>query len=555
MCRSRQWLYGPGMSCNPLGGAARLLKRSADEAFSAAALVASGAVSVQPPHRYLRVLRSFGNYGGVGLLITAGAQLHGDATALVDERGSLTFRQLDSRSNALANAWLAAGLEAGDGVGILCRNHRGLFEAIAAAAKVGARTLLLNTEFAAPELRAVCEREAVALLVHDDEFSPVVAGYRPKIGRVLAWVDGKPDGRTLDYLVAAGDPDPPPAPEVQQRLVMLTSGTTGTPKGAPRDIGKSLVAPGGFLSKVPFRGGRTAFVAAPVFHSWGLFSSAMALAVGDTVVVRRRFDPLATLDAVASHQCDVLSMVPVMLSRVLALGEDEISRHDTSALRIICLAGAPLSPELAVRARGVFGDVLYNLYGSTEVSFATIATPADLREAPGCVGRPPLGVTVRVLDARGAPVRRGQVGRIFVGNGLQFAGYTGGGGKQVVDGLMDSGDIGHFDEGGRLFVDGRDDDMIVSGGENVFPGEVEELLAAHDSVVEAAVIGVPDAEFGQRLRAYVVRSPGAALDVDAVREYVRANVARYKVPRDVVFVDALPRNPTGKVVKSDLAAD
>jgi fatty-acyl-CoA synthase len=247
--------------------------------------------------------------------------------------------------------------------------------------------------------------------------------------------------------------------------------------------------------------------------------------------------------------------VPVMLSRVLALGEDEISRRDTSALRIICLAGAPLSPELAVRARGVFGDVLYNLYGSTEVSFATIATPADLREAPGCVGRPPLGVTVRLLDAQGAPVGRGQVGRIFVGSGQQFAGYTGGGGKQVVDGLMDSGDIGHFDEGGRLFVDGRDDDMIVSGGENVFPGEVEELLAAHDSVVEAAVIGVPDADFGQRLRAYVVRSPGAALDVDAVREYVRANVARYKVPRDVVFVDALPRNPTGKVVKSELAAD
>jgi fatty-acyl-CoA synthase len=530
-----------------------LLKRSMDEAFSAAALFASGAVTVVPPQRYLRTLRGLHAYGPLGLLVSAGAQLHGDTPAIVDERGSSTFRELDDRSNALANAWLAAGYQPGASIGILCRNHRWLFEALAAAAKVGARTLLLNTDFAPPQLRDVCAREDVALLVYDDEFAATVEGYQPSLGRQLAWTDRAPTERTIDELIAGADPSAPPKPDSHQRLVLLTSGTTGTPKGAPRDLGLSLIAPGGFLSKIPFRARRSAFIAAPAFHSWGLLSSMMALAVGDTVIVRRRFDPAATLDAVAEHRCDVLTMVPVMLARLLALGEEELWLRDTSSLRIIALAGSALAPELAVRTREVFGDVLYNLYGSTEVSFATVATPEDLREAPGCVGRPPVGVTVKVIDEQGASVPRGEVGRIFVGNSFQFTGYTGGGGKEVVDGLMASGDVGHFDKRGRLYVDGRDDDMIVSGGENVFPREVEELLETHDGIVEAAVIGVADADFGQRLRAYVVRAGGASLDEDAVRDLVKANLARYKVPRDVVFLDSLPRNPTGKVLKRELA--
>jgi fatty-acyl-CoA synthase len=307
--------------------------------------------------------------------------------------------------------------------------------------------------------------------------------------------------------VAGGDRSAPHRPVAQSRLVLLTSGTTGTPKGAPRDLAMSLVAPGGFLSKIPFRTRRNAFVAAPVFHAWGLLSSSMALAVGDTVIVRRRFDPVVTLDAIAEHRCDVLAMVPVMLSRLLALGADEIALRDTSALRIICLSGSAVAPDLVARTREVFGDVLYNLYGSTEVSFATIATPDDLREEPACVGRAPFGVTVRLFDAHGRPVRPGEVGRI---------------------------------------------DMIISGGENVFPAEIEHLLGSHEGIVEAAVIGVADPEFGQRLRAYVVASPGSRLDEDAVRTFVRDNLARHKVPREVVFADALPRNPTGKVLKREL---
>ena len=180
-----------------------------------------------------------------------------------------------------------------------------------------------------------------------------------------------------------------------------------------------------------------------------------------------------------------------------------------------------------------FGDVLYNLYGSTEVAWATIATPADLRAAPGTAGLPPLGTVVKLLDEHGHEVPRGQSGRIFVANEMMFEGYTGGGGKEIIEGLMSTGDVGHLDSGGRLFVDGRDDEMIVSGGENVFPREVEDLLSDHPQIEEAAVVGVPDSEFGQRLKAFIVPREGAELSEDEVKDYVKQNLARYKVPRDV----------------------
>jgi fatty-acyl-CoA synthase len=200
-----------------------------------------------------------------------------------------------------------------------------------------------------------------------------------------------------------------------------------------------------------------------------------------------------------------------------------------------------------------FGDVLYNLYGSTEVAWATIATPKDLRAAPGTAGRPPRGTVVKLLDEEGREVPAGETGRIFVGNEMAMQGYTDGGGKKVVGGLMSSGDLGHIDEDGRLFVAGRDDEMIVSGGENVFPREVEDLLSAHEAVSEAAVVGVEDDEFGQRLRAFVVLEPGRDTSEDELKDHVKGNLARYKVPREVVFLDELPRNATGKILKRDLA--
>jgi fatty-acyl-CoA synthase len=307
------------------------------------------------------------------------------------------------------------------------------------------------------------------------------------------------------------------------------------------------------LSRIPVRACESTYVAPPAFHAWGLGMSVLATALGSTIVVRRRFDAAQTLEALAEHRCTALAVVPVLLSRLLDAGEERIAATDLSSLRIIASSGAQLEAALAARAMDTFGEILYNLYGSTEVAWATIADPSDLRAAPGTAGKPPLGTTVRIFDDGGTQLPDGTTGRIFVGSGMEFGGYTGGGSKEVIDGLMSTGDVGHFDSDGRLFVDGRDDEMIVSGGENVFPREVEELLAAHESIAEAAAIGVKDDAFGQRLQVFVVARDGHSLDSEAVKAYVRANLARYKVPRDVIFVERLPRNPSGKVLKRELA--
>jgi fatty-acyl-CoA synthase len=337
--------------------------------------------------------------------------------------------------------------------------------------------------------------------------------------------------------------------------VILTSGTTGTPRGASRHQPRSLDPAAAFFSRIPLRARETTLIAAPLFHSWGYGHFTMGLALSSTLVLQRRFEPEATLAAIATWRPSALVVVPIMLTRILELGPETISRYDTSSLRVIAVSGSALPGELALHVMDTFGDILYNLYGTTEVAWATIASPAQLRAAPGTAGTPPYGTQVSLFDEQGAPVTEpGQTGRIFARNEMVMDGYTSGDGKAMIDGLIATGDVGYLDTAGRLFVSGRDDDMIVSGGENVFPREVEDLLAEHPEVDDVAVIGVPDDHFGQRLRAFVVRSAGSQLSEDAVRDHVRDNLARFKVPRDVVFVDVLPRNATGKILKRELRA-
>jgi fatty-acyl-CoA synthase len=509
-------------------------------------------VALTPPHRLVGTLRDLEAYGPVGAALSLAAASYGDRPALLDELGPVTFRELDRRSNALANALIERGFRARDGLGVLARNHRGLFESIFAGAKLGARTLLLNTDFAGPQLADVCEREDVQALIHDEEFAEVADAVELSGGKYVAWHDGETHEDTLEGLIRSGATSRPPRPAAKQRIVLLTSGTTGTPKGAPRDMALSLALPGGYLSKIPLRSARTVVLAAPAFHAWGLLSSSISLGLGNTLVVARRGTPAWTLDALEKQRADALITVPILLSRLLELGEEEIGSRDLGALRVIAVSGSALSSELATRTMDLLGDIVYNLYGSTEVAYATIATPADMRAAPGTVGRPPQGTTIKLLDPDGNEVPQGESGRIFVGSVLQFEGYTGGGSKEIVSGLMSTGDVGHVDAAGRLFVDGRDDDMIVSGGENVFPAEVEELLGQHDGVAEAAVVGVDDEQYGKRLRAYVVKAGGSDVDEQTLKDYVKKNLARYKVPREVVFIDEMPRNPAGKVVKRKL---
>ncbi len=482
----------------------------------------------------------------------AGGLRHGDRAVMIDERGELSYKGLDERTNALANAWRKHGLEAGDGVAILARNHRGFLEAVFAAAKCGARIVLLNTSFAGPQIREVAQREGTDLLVYDDEYSDTLKGIDdPPHGRFRAWAD-EPGDDTLDALIDGADRSAPPKPAEWPRITILTSGTTGTPKGAPRSEPRSLALIGGLLSKVPFRAREVTEMCVPMFHALGFMQAIVGVGLGSTLVVRRRFDPEVTLDSLEEHRATAMVVVPVMLSRLADLGEEKVSERDMSALRIIFVSGSALGAGLAKRATDLFGPVIYNLYGSTEIAYATIATPEDLRVEPSSVGKVVRGSIIKLFDDDGKEVDQGESGRIFVGNLSQFEGYTGGGNKDVIQGLMASGDVGHFDSERRLYIDGRDDEMIVSGGENVFPAEIEELLGSHGSVQEAAAIGVDDEKFGQRLKAFVVVQKGRELSEDEIKDYVKDNLANYKVPREVVFLDELPRNPTGKVLKREL---
>ncbi|MDT7805284.1 MAG: fatty-acyl-CoA synthase [Actinomycetota bacterium] len=505
--------------------------------------------------RSLVAIRKYGPFAGANHI---SARRDPTAVGIVDEVGPLTYKQLDDQSNALARAWSERGIKPGQVVAALCRDHRGLVLTMAAAGKLGVRLLLMNTGFAKPQLADVAKRENVTALVYDQEFTGLLDAIPENVDRYLAWVDADSDLSDRDVpvlaeIIASTDDRPWPAPAKPGGFVLLTSGTTGTPKGAPRPH-TSALASAQFLDRIPLRANEATYMGAPLFHGTGLSQFILSFALGSTVVMRRKFNPEETLRGVAEHQCTALVLVPTMLQRIVDLPKDVLGKYDTSSLRIIFVAGSALSPDLGNRANEAFGPVVHNLYGSTEVAVATVATPEDWVRAPGTVGRAPVGCKVALYDEKGGRITEPHVtGRVFVGSGLSFGGYTDGRHKEIIDGLLSSGDVGHFDEDGLLFIDGRDDEMIVSGGENVFPVEVENLLVEREDVLEAAVIGVEDPEFGQRLKAFVVLADGADLDVDAVRDYVKANLARYKVPRDVEFLDELPRNATGKVLRTKLS--
>jgi acyl-CoA synthetase (AMP-forming)/AMP-acid ligase II len=533
------------------GGAGGTLDGGSSHLAVAATLVRAGVIAPGPPHRSVRQLKALAAWGATvagGFKAAAARSPHADA--VVDERVVLTYRELTRRATRLANGLEARGVKPGDKVALLCRNHAGMVTCFIACAELGADAVLLNTGLSRGQLAEVVAAQRPAAVIADTEFDAVLADCPGDVLRVNSWYEA--DARvklTLDDVVdaAAGHDRKPPAKA--GRIIVLTSGTTGAPKGAHRPNPPGIGAAASVLSRIPLRAGERILVPAPMFHTWGLAALQLAMPLRACLVMQRRFDPESTLRAVETKRPTAMFAVPVMLQRILDLGEEAIAKHDTSSLRIIALSGSAIPAASVTRTLDVFGPVLYNLYGSTEVSWASIADPKDLRQAPTTAGRPPLNSKISIVDVEtGRPVPTGRIGRIFVWNDMLFEGYTNGATKEVADGFMATGDRGYVDADGLLFVSGRDDDMIVSGGENVFPREVEELLAAQPGVREVAVVGVPDEEWGQRFAAYVCLYPGAQLTAEEVKGLVKAKLARFSVPRDVHFVEELPRNATGKVV-------
>ena len=535
-----------------------LAARASGVATTISVLGRAGVIRPHGPRTLLdigRLVVRWGTGPAGGFATLAAREPH--QVGVVDELGELTWGELQRRSNSLARALAERGVSEGDSVAVMCRNHRGFIDATIAIAKLGADILYLNTAFAGPQLVDVLEREAPSMVIHDEEFTGLLAGADLE-QRVLAWTDGDPGAPgthdavdTLERLVTAYDESDLQPPARHARIVILTSGTTGTPKGAPRKEA-GIDAAVSLLSRMPLRAGWRTHIAAPLFHTWGFAHLALAMLLGSTVVLRRTFDPVEALRTTQAERCQSMVVIPVMLQRILALDPDELEGVDLSRVEVVASSGSALPATLAQAWMDRFGDNLYNIYGSTEVAYASIATPADLRADPTSAGKPPHGTVVKILGHDGHELPRGETGRIFVGNGLLFEGYTGGGSKDLVDGLMATGDVGRFDDGGRLIVDGRDDEMIVSGGENVFPQEVEDCLSRHEAVIEVAAVGVDDDQFGKRLRAFVVATTPRPTQ-EELQDWVKLNLARFKVPREILFLDELPRNATGKILKRELA--
>lgn len=516
-------------------------------------LTDTGIIDLKDLKSTIRAAKLAPVYGPQATMAIQGGHRYPTLPAIVDERGQLTYQQVDDQSWAFARGLQSLGVTAGSVVGVLCRDHRGLALAMAACGKLGARMVLMNTGFAKPQFAQVCDREKVDVMLHDSEFLGLLDALPADLPRVLTWVDDGAElpagAQTLDDIVTTNSTAPLPPPPKVGGSVILTSGTTGLPKGAPRGA-VSPLATAQIIDRIPFPRKGTMVIVSPIFHSTGWATYGVGAAFGNKIVTGRRFNAEGTLKLIAEHRADMLVAVPTMLHRMVELGPDVIARYDTSSLKVILIAGSALSPELSTRVQDTFGDVLYNMYGSTECAIASVATPAELRAAPGTAGRAPVTCEVVLYDENDQRIEgRNRRGRIFVRNGAPFQGYTDGRNKQIIDGYMSSGDMGHFDDDGLLFVEGRDDDMIVSGGENVFPQEVENLLEQRADIAEVAVVGVDDVEFGKRLRAFIVSEPGAAQDPADIKQHVKENLARHKVPRDVVFIDELPRNATGKLLR------
>jgi acyl-CoA synthetase (AMP-forming)/AMP-acid ligase II len=506
-------------------------------------LARAGLLAPVRPDKLLGMGLSLARWGiSPATAYAAGAARHPRRLALVDDDGSLTWRQVDRRTDRLAGELRARGLREGDVAGVLARNGRGLVESAVALAKVGADVLYLNHGLAAGPLRQVLDRERARAVLFDEEFLPLLQGSLE--GRLPLTTEH------LAELARTSRAGPPPKPGRTSRQVLFTSGTTGAPRGAARSTGtvEDAVAA---LSAVPLRAGETTVIAAPAFHAWGLGHLSLAMVLGSTVVLHRRFDADRVLAAVEQHRASVLVVVPVMLDALVAAAA---GAHDVSSLRVIASSGSALPGDLAQRVATTFGPVLHNLYGSTEVAYAAVATPDDLAADPRTAGRPPHGVVLRVVDERGHDVPPGTPGRIFVGSGLAFTGYTDGSDKDRLGGLVATGDRGVLDDDGRLTVLGRQDDMVVIGGENVYPGQVEDVLAEDASVAEAAVVANDDPVYGVRLVAHVVPAPGAAVDPEHLQARVRGALARFAVPREVRVVEVLPRGATGKVLTRVLRA-
>ena len=469
-------------------------------------------------------------------------------SAVVDDRGTLTWAGLDNRTRRLAHVLLQHG-GSGSRTCFALRNGREAVECAVACARAGTVAVPMNTWSGRAELEHVIETQRPTLLIANEEYEEALRAVAPELPLLVVAGPGSSYERAL-----AAAPMGEPWVRGGGRLVIHTSGTTGKPKGAERDVeGSGLSTLSALLSRVPLRQEDRFYLAPPLFHTLAFGMMSAGLVLGATLVLRSRFDADSTPDFLRAQRVTAMAVVPVMLRRLLdAMPEGMRLPY----LRIVLTSGAASPEVLRSRVRQRLGLVHYDLYGATEAGWATIATPHDMVVRPGTQGRPAGEIRIHIVDPEGNAVPTGQVGLVMMETGWAFEGYTGRSAEGVLrQGWVHVGDTGYVDEQGFLYLTGRADDMIITGGENVYPAEVEGALEAHPAVAEAAVVGRPDPEFGQVVVAYVALRPGhEGVAVDTLRRFVGERTARYKAPREIHVVEALPRNVIGKVLRRELRA-
>jgi fatty-acyl-CoA synthase len=368
-------------------------------------------------------------------------------------------------------------------------------------------------------------------------------------------VNGEADGyASLDSILR--DPPERSGEEQEGTVIIYTSGTTGKPKGAVRKFATGQIEGFfAFIHETPMRANDRHLVVCPMYHSTGLGFAGMALMLGGTCVIERDFEPEKFLATIERERITTTAIVPTMLHRLMALPDEAIRRADLRGLRAVFCGGAQLPGPLATRALDRLGDVLYNFYGATETGLVTIASPQELRRSPGSIGHTVPGTEIVLLDEEGREVPRGSVGELYARNAMLVAGYHSdedATSSSMRDGFFSVGDLAMQDEHGCYHIVGRKRDMVISGGVNVYPVEVEEAIASHPAVAQAAVIGVEDSEWGERLRAFVVLRTGQHATAGELKAHVRDRLSGPKVPREWVFMEHLPSNPTGKILKREL---
>jgi acyl-CoA synthetase (AMP-forming)/AMP-acid ligase II len=510
------------------------------------------------PSRARGAIRSLpwlvGRGPSLGLLSQINAAAQGDHMAVIDRSGELTWADLDGRANRLAHAFSTLGLGTEDRVATLLRNGRETVEVLVACQKLGIGVAPLNTWAKQRELEQILSQAQPALLVSDERHLAQVPS-SPGVPPLMVVGDEQPHPEdVLEYEeVLAGQPGHQPNPLTLSRsspsILIHTSGSTGRPKAAARSAGgidpSGLV---GLLSVVPFRHDDVVLCPAPLFHSFGLLTFTVGMLLGCTLVLPDRFEPAEILQLIEDEAVSAASFVPVMVRRMVRLPKKARGDFDPSTLRIVLTSGSALSPDLRRAAVRLFGDVLYDLYGSTEAGWVAVATPEDMAADPRTVGRPVPGVDVVILGSDGEELPPGEHGSVGVKSSMAFEGYASGERTKRRGGAIDMGDLGWFDGDGRLFVEGRTDEMVVIGGEKVYPAEVESVIQAVPGVVDAAVVGMDDRQYGHVLAAFVKGRVSAA----KVKAACKVELASFKVPKVVEIVDEIPRTSTGKIVHKDL---